>query len=531
MIQPRRPGRKKASLFSATVAAAALLVTGCGVLPFGDSGLSDEPLRLVAATELADLEPAIQEAADELGFAIEVTLPDGTLTNSRHLADGDYDGQVDATWFATNRYVDLLDANAKHSDSTGVATSPVGFGVNADTADELGWTGRQPTWSEVTEAAVSGDFTFGMTDPTSSNSGFSALVSVATAMADTGNALSHADISAVSPELTDFFSGQTLTSGSSGWLADTFQARPEDVDAIINYESVLTTMRDEGVDIEVVIPADGVISADYPLSTMAEPSHDGAREQVAALADWFEENPDKLTDVNLRPTSGAGELPEDLASTTVIELPFPATMDITDDLLSAYANELRRPGSTAFVLDTSGSMEGERLADLKSTMVSLIDGTAATETGEVGLRGQESVTVLPFATEVHPPTDVIFDPEDQGVQAELTEAVDSLVADGTTAVYEALAQAYDHVDTGGESIPSIVLMSDGEVTEGMPLGGFEEFYANLDPQQQQIPVFVILYGEASITDMEALADLTGGAVFDALDGDLAAAFKEIRAYQ
>ena len=46
-----------------------------------------------------------------------------------------------------------------------------------------------------------------------------------------------------------------------------------------------------------------------------------------------------------------------------------------------------------------------------------------------------------------------------------------------------------------------------------------------------MPVFVILYGDASESEMRELAELTGGEVFDALGGDLAAAFKEIRGFQ
>lgn len=528
-------GARRPLFLAVVLAVASLTLAACGGFSFGgDSAsgeLSQEPLTIIAATELADLEPAMQEAAGELGFPIVVNLPDGTLTNSQHLANGNYDGQVDTTWFATNRYLDLLGASGKLADSTQIATSPVGFGMNSARAAELGWAEQQPTWTEVADAAVAGEFSFGMTDPSSSNSGFSALVSVATAMADTGNALTAQDITRVAPELTDFFSGQTLTSGSSGWLADTFQDRPEAVDAIINYESVLTTMREDDVDIDVILPSDGVISADYPLSTMAQPTHDGARDQVAALAEWFAENPEKLTEVYLRPTAPGGELPTELGNPLVIELPFPSSMAVTDDLLAAYANELRRPGSTAFVLDTSGSMAGERLAALQETMTSLIDGSAATDTGPVGLRGNENVTLIPFATSVHPLTAVTFDPEDPGVAHQLTSAVDGLVADGTTAIYEALADAYEHVDTSGGTIPSIVLLSDGEVTEGRSPQQFQDFHAGLPAEQQQIPVFVILYGEASIDDMTALADLSGGAVFDALDGDLAEAFKEIRSYQ
>ncbi|AIT61017.1 vWA domain-containing protein [Corynebacterium doosanense] len=515
-------------LITAVLAVTALFAAACSGLPALTR--DDEPLSIVAATELEGLAPALEEASDDLGFPITVEYPGGTLTNSRELADGVFDHQVDATWFATNRYVHLRGAGDKLADSHEIASSPVGFGVQSATARELGWDARQPTWAEIRDAATGEDFTFGMTDPTSSNSGFSALVSVATALADTGTALTTQDIERVAPDLRGFFAGQALTSGSSGWLAQAFEERPDSVDAIINYESVLTDLRHDGMDIQVVVPADGVISADYPLSTMAEPAHDGAGEQVAALAQWFAEHPEKLTEASLRPTTG-GDLPAELADTSVIELPFPGSMAVTDELLAAYANELRRPGSTAFVLDTSGSMEGERLSSLQNIMHSLIDGTAATPLGEVGLRDNEQVSLIPFASAPRQPTEVTFDREDGAIRDTLNYQVSDFRADGSTAIYEALRVAYDDVDASGGSIPSIVLMTDGELTEGMTFEQFRNFHAGLSPQQQDVPVFVILYGEANAREMAALAELTGGKVFNALDGDLAEAFKEIRAYQ
>lgn len=83
----------------------------------------------------------------------------------------------------------------------------------------------------------------------------------------------------------------------------------------------------------------------------------------------------------------------------------------------------------------------------------------------------------------------------------------------------------------GASIPSIVLMTDGEQTSGLSFGHFQRLYSELPTEKKRIPVFVILYGEANITEMENLAGLTGGKTFDAMNGGLEEAFKEIRAYQ
>lgn len=519
--------RRGAVIFS--LIAGLALVAGCA----SGAGLGERgsPLSIVAATELADMETVIEQASEELGFDIELVYTDGTLANSRMLADGEFDGQHDATWFATNRYVELFGAYDKLAESTEIARSPVAFGITTAKAGELGWDSEQPAWTEIADAAAAGEFVFGMTDPATSNSGFSALVSVATAMADTGVALTGQDIAAVSPRLQDFFTGQTLTSGSSGWLAETFLEETGRADAIINYESVLHTMRDDGADLQVIVPADGVVSADYPLSTLAFPSRSAAHDQVEELSRWLIDHPELLTDTYRRPVDGSAQLPEAMADQLLIELPFPGSAAVTDALVHAYNNELRAPGSTVFVLDTSGSMEGYRLQSLQETMTSLIDGTATVDGMPVGLRGREHVNILPFASEPGEPVTRTYDLAEPGGREALAGAIDDLSAEGLTAVYDSVLEAHSLVDTAPGVIPSIVVMTDGDATAGATFDHFEEVYDTLPEEVRGIPVFVILYGEANAEEMTALAELTGGKVFDALTGDLDAAFKEIRAYQ
>ncbi|MCQ4624697.1 extracellular solute-binding protein [Corynebacterium sp. CCUG 69979] len=496
----------------------------------GFGGGSKGPLTIVAATELQDLEPLVQQASEDLGFDITLQFPDGTLQNSQELKAGNFDGQMDATWFATNRYVNLIDAQGKLADETKIATSPVAFGVQRDKAQELGWDTKQPTWSGFADAAREGKFSFGMTDPSTSNSGFSALVSVATAMADTGSALTQEDIQKVGTRLTELFQAQSLVSGSSSWLKDAFLESPERADAIINYESTLHAMRNEGANIEVIVPADGVISADYPLSTLAQPKNENAAEQVRQLAEWLLEHEEQIADSYRRPVTNADLMPAEMSNQTVIELAFPASYGTVEALLDRYNNDYRQRGTATFVLDTSGSMEGERIASLQQIMTSLIDGSAATATGDVALRDGELVTFQSFSTAPHEPLLGEFLRDDRITKAKYQGYVNDLVADGQTAIYDTLFDALRSSDPNA-GISSIVLLSDGEVTHGMDYYAFEKQYQGLSPEQRSIPVFVILYGEANASEMNNLAELTGGAVFDALNGDLDAAFKEIRGYQ
>lgn len=110
----------------------------------------------------------------------------------------------------------------------------------------------------------------------------------------------------------------------------------------------------------------------------------------------------------------------------------------------------------------------------------------------------------------------------------------SLEPDGGTAVYGSLEAAYQHLGQGGaDAFTSIVLMTDGENTEGVKAGHFDSFYAALPPAQRRTPVFAVLFGDSDRKELTHITELTGGRLFDATGGtgSLAGAFEEIRGYQ
>ena len=483
----------------------------------------DGDLKIVAATELAPLEPVLEQASESLGFDITMTTESGTLENSRSLKQGTFDDHYDATWFATNRYARIIGADSKLGKEFSVARSPVALGVHKDVAQKHGWDTTQPTWQEIADSGI----TFGMTDPSTSNSGFSALSAATTAFADTGRALTEEDIYKATDKVQDLFSNQTLTSGSSGWLADRFREHPEQADAILNYESVLYQLQDEGADLQVVIPSDGVISADYPLTSLRSSPDEDAEAKVQALADWMRDSSELLKTYHLRVDDS--DLPG-----TMFELPYPANEKTAQALEAAFAHELRKPGNTALVLDTSGSMEGERIDLLKSSLRPLIDGSAdgnTEEEGQVAFRNREQIKLMPYSSEAQPVTRAVMDTENMGSAKELADRVENLHAEGETATFDSVLKSFDELGTGEGDIGTVVLMTDGEVTRGRTFAQFKEAYEQLPPDKKEIPVFVILYGEANVQEMEELAQLTGGKTFNALNGDLAGAFEEIRAYQ
>ncbi|SEC61246.1 VWA domain-containing protein [Streptomyces sp. TLI_105] len=526
------PRATTAARAAAAVLALALLATACSGGDGGDGGDRTDQhgmeykagtLRVLASSELADMGPILDEAAKATGVTVRPTYA-GTLDAVERIASGEADKGYDAVWLSSDDYLRLRPDTAKKiTDETPIMTSPVALGVRPATVARLGWDPAKVTWSQLHRAVADGKLTYGMTDPKRSNSGFSALVSVASGLSGAQSALTQQDVARATPRLKEFFTGQKLTSGSSGWLATAY-ARRTDVDALVNYESVLLSAPEK---LTVIRPSDGVVTADYPftLLTSARPE---AKEAAGRLTTYLR-TPDaqrRITETTLRRPVVAGVRPASaLARDQRRELPFPGSRAVADGLLDAYDNTLRRPSRTVYVLDTSGSMGGERLDRLKSALAEL--------TGD--FRDREEVTLMPFGSSVKQ-GEVRTHTVDPGSPKVALDAIraDSqrLSASGGTAVYSSLQEAYRFLGRApSDSFTSVVLMTDGENTDGDPASSFDTFYRSLPAGQQRTPVFPILFGDSDRGELDHIASLTGGKLFDATRGSLDGAFEEIRGYQ
>ncbi|ULR53095.1 substrate-binding and vWA domain-containing protein [Streptomyces deccanensis] len=518
--------RVRTTVGLALTSVAALLATACTATdpaapdPAEPTTYVPGTLRVLASSELADMKPVLAQVEKDTGIKVRPTYM-GTLDAVELLGEQRAKGAYDAVWLSSNDYLRLRPEAAKQVVSeTSVMSSPVAIGVKNATVRKLGWKPGDVTWSDVEKAVADGRLTYGMTDPTRSHSGFATLVSVASALSDAQSALTDADVSRATPRLKEFFAGQKLTSGSSGWLAAAYDRRG-DVDALLNYESVLESRED----LTVIRPSDGVVTADYPLSSLASTGEE-VRDDVRRLSDALR-TPDVqrlITERTLRRPVVPSVAPAAALDTTRRrELPFPGSRSVADGLLDSYENELRRPSRTVYVLDTSGSMEGDRLDRLKTALTEL--------TGD--FRDREEVTLMPFGSDVKSIRTHVVRPEDpkaglDGIRADTRE----LSASGDTAIYTSLRKAYEHLATADrDTFTSIVLMTDGENTQGESPADFDWFYGRLPTAQRQIPVFPILFGDSDKDELEHIADLTGGRLFDAQQGSLDGAFEEIRGYQ
>ena len=511
--------------------------SGDPVAPTAQAGV----LRVLAGSELQDMAPVLEEARKATGVSVQFAWT-GSLDGADAVSSGRADGTYDAVWFPSDHYLRLDDGGrAKLATETPVMVSPVAVGVRASALGELGWgDGSEVTWAQIGEAASAGRLAYGMADPSRSNSGFSTLVAVASAFSGADSALTEADVRTAAPSLKQFFTGQKLTSGSSGWLAQAYgRAEPGRIGALVNYESVLLSLNrtlPAEARLTVVRPADGVVSADYPLALLASAGQ-RERESFQRLTAYLlrEDVQRRISETTLRRPVTPGAAPAaGLPADRRRELPFPGSRAVADGLLASYQNELRRPSRTVYVLDTSGSMAGSRLAALKAAMARL---TGADDTlGTRRFRDREEVSLISFASKVKSTRTHSVPPQDSGAElASIDRDVRSLSADGGTAVYGSLEEAYRVIDrqqftAKDDRFTSIVLMTDGESNEGASAEDFTSFYRDLPSSGRAVPVFPILFGDAARGQLQGIADLTGGKLFDGT-GSLEGAFEEIRGYQ
>ena len=334
--------------------------------------------------------------------------------------------------------------------------------------------------------------------------------------------------------------GQKLTAGSSGWLADSYLQEQDRLDGLVNYEAVILRL-DERPELHeplvLIYPQDGVISADYPLMLLDEAKRDAYTKLVTALkSDAFQTN--ALSRAYLRPANPGATRSPKLPNDAVAELTFPNRLEVIDAVLLAYQADLRRPSTSIYLLDVSGSMDGERIGQLRKALEVLTGAESNSVTARfVRFQNREKVVLIKFASEPGEPEEITFDdPKAQGeTYARLREYAANLQARGGTAIYSSLERAYQIAKTEHERDPnrfiSVVLLTDGQNRQGTPFRDFRRELVDAQRAGEMVRTFPIVFGEASSGELEEVAKLTGGRAFEGRDTNLAAVFKEIRGYQ
>jgi Ca-activated chloride channel family protein len=538
-------------------AAALLLLCACGkkeAPPPPAPALSAPEFTVLATSDLRDVQPLEAMVLQATGVKLRLRFG-GTMESTEAVLNGE--AKAEAAWFANAKYLlGSPQGQARVKLQEKIMLSPIAIGVSESDARKQGW--DQPnlklTWKDIASAAKAGTLTYALSNPATSNQGFMALMGVVAAASGKSEALAAADVDRGA--IADFLKGYKLPGDNSTYLSEQFiQQQGTRVNAFINYESWLLSLNSSGKlreKLTLVYPFEGVSTADYPFMLLDE----SRRADYLKVVEYLKGEAAQtwLARQTLRRpiNQSVSAKVEDLLPRQglQVELPFSPDRALADGLIAAYLNEFRTPIASTFVLDTSGSMQGERRRQLVQAL-HYIAGADASLTGRIArLTQREKLWLQPFSDRPYglqsfelpaaPPVarGVAEQAESDAMKqvlADVRNTAEGLQMKGATALYDAVLVSLRHMLAEHEKNPgyqySVVAFTDGESNQGRTIEAFKRDYAALPEDVKGIPVFMVLFGEANESALKELVKITGGRVFDARKTPLYAVFKDIRAYQ
>ena len=534
-----------------------LLLTGCGA--DSGTGREEEPresqntegkaeeqekqeitrvpggqIRILSGSENQELETIIQECSEATGVEIQMEYK-GSVDIMRELENGAPD--YDAVWPASSIWVSMGDTGhlIKHSQS--ISMTPVVFGIRESLAEKLGFVGEKVSVNDILTAIRDGEMSFCMTSATQSNSGASAYIGFLYALLGKQEGLTSEDLQKpdLQADIRELLSGVERSSGSSDWLKDMFLEG--DYDAMVNYECLIIDanqqLEEEGKEpLYVVYPYDGLSIADSPLGYV---DHGDAEKEEAFLAVQEYLLSDK-TQAEIEATGrrinagGVSKENQDVFNSdwgidterilSPIQMPEAAVLT---EALNVYQTSFKKPSLNIYCLDFSGSMSGTGEEQLKEAMAQILLQENARKNFLQANAGEVNEVV--FFDDTILDVQAAADDSDEAL-AELNRKVADFQIAGGTDIYRAAAEALE-IASGYDLTnytPAIILMTDGR--SNYNYSNFEEVW---NRYEEDIPIFSITFGDADPGQLEELAKISGGRVFDGTK-DLTAAFRSVKGY-
>jgi Ca-activated chloride channel family protein len=521
-----------------------VLAMGCGKSGFNNSrsSASGVVFSIVSGSENEPIEPIVKRFADQQGATIDMKYL-GSVDISSELEKGK-NTAYDAVWPAASIWISLGDSGnvAKHRRS--IMRSPVVFAVKSSVAKSLGWTNKPDiTVSQILEGVEAQGLRFAMTSATQSNSGASWYLGCLSAFSGQPEVLSAEilDKDEVRTQIRRFLSSVNRSSGSSGWLKDMVVQNYNRYDGMVNYECLVIEANRElqakGEEpLYAIYPVDGLTVADSPLAYVDK--GDSGKEKFFHQLQEYLLSSDVQQEIartgrrtgllgsNQRTDTNTFNPAWGIDSDRVLSPIQMPSSDVLRKALNLYQVAFRKPSLTAFVLDFSGSMEGTGEQELKEAMFTLLDEK---ESSRYLLQpSKDDVTfVIPFNSAVI----AVWKAEgnDPTELRKLLRTIEQQSSGGGTDMYAGTLAAMRQVaelDKTGKYHTAIILMSDG-----VSQGNFADLQSIVERERlsRDTPIFTILFGEADPSQMQPVAEWSGGRMFDGRQ-DVIKAFRQAKGY-
>lgn len=426
--------------------------------------------------------------------------------------------------------------------------SPVVIAMWKPMAEAVGWSKKPIGWADILALSRNekgwqaygypqwGKFKFGHTHPEYSNSGLISLFAEAYAASGKAAGLKSADLE--KPQTRQFVAGveQSVVhyGSSTGFFGrKMFANGPEYLSAAVLYESMVVESYSESAlafPVVAIYPKEGTFWSDHPVGIVERewltPEH---REAAKAYIQFLlaRAQQEKAMQYGFRPASLDVPLASPLDTAhgvdpkepkTTLEVP---SVDVINNLLQLWRTQ-KKHSNVVLVLDTSGSMREEnKMQNAKQgakQLVQLLDD-------------RDTFSFLPFSSELH------WSQQDSSVKdgrEESLKQIDSLFAEGGTALYDSIEAAYQHLaaaGSGGSKIEAVVVLTDGADTESKMK--FDELMERIkyNGETRAIHVFTIAYGHDARKDvLQKIADATQAKFYEGTPQNIVDVFRDISTF-
>lgn len=494
--------------------------------------ITTKDFNILMSSENKELESLILSGNYSKNYHINVDYAD-TFEALNILNNGT---KYDALFISNSIWQYKLNSNVSLKNAKSTSITPIAFGIKKSKAESLGFTKDKVYTKDIIDAVKDGKLKFTMSNPTTTNSGASAYFALLYTLADYPVVLTeeHLQDEKIQSQIKDFFMGQERTVGDENFLGEAFLKG--DYEAVVSYEysiiDINKQLESQGKEpLYIVYPYDGVAICDNIFGYL-DNKDDNKLEMFLEIQDYLlsSEAKEKLASLGRRTWYGGITTNADkntfnpswgIDTTKYINsVKFPSK-DVISLALAVYQEQFRKPVHVVFCLDFSGSMQGNGYEELKKAMEYILTDEASAE--YIQFASSDYIDIVPFESKIHN----VISTKDGTQTAALLNDIRTRSPYGGTALYEAAATALKILkdENQDERNRTIILMTDGEGN----IGSFNSLRRTYEEIGEDIPIYSIMFGDASDKQLNEIAELTNAKVFDGKN-DLVKAFKEVRGY-
>lgn len=443
--------------------------------------------------------------------------------------------KYDAVWISNSMWLYMLNNSYLTSDSKSISISPVVFGIKKNKAEELGLVDKDVTNDDILNLIREKKIKYVMSSVTQTNTGATAYLGFLESLAGNPEVLTEDILNneKLVSDLTAVFSGVERVSGDEDFLSEMF-LKDDQFEAVIAAESSLidinnSLIKDKKDPLYLIYPTDGVAIND---STFAFIKNDASKEEDFLKLQGYllsNEGQNMLASNGLRTWYGGVNSKANkeifnknwgIDTNKYLNVTKFPSKDIITKAINLYIEELRKPTHVVFCLDYSGSMVLEGEKELKDAMNYILTYEEASK-DKLQFSKNDKITVIPFSSGINN----IWNSTGQSTE-QLINDINNEKVGGSTALYDAINKALDILDSeSNDYTKTVVAMTDGVIN----IGSYESLKRKYLSLNTKIPVYSITFGDARVSQLDEISDLTNAKTFDGKN-DLLQAFKEVRSY-